>query len=389
MGDNFDNQRSIGSPGHLQTMQYQQRQPLRNLTQMKDSVIAEMPLARTETAFKHFGPLQKQKMGAGPRILSTLLVGGMLSLLILFSLAHAKEIKEEVRRAELTYTNITPEPPPPPPPAIHIPPPPPTMEVHTAPRITVPHEEPAPVVKPPELKMNIPVPVIPAAPPKRVAPAPAPKMVAITPAPAAVPNRYNAPSAVSLGDPNALRAANNARPKAGAVSLGLAGMPASNNGAGTAGARTVTLGSGSPNGSAGSNDRGRAVSGVSLGVAGGQGNSPSRSTSTVALGNMGPANSPQRALTAAPTTAVNILYTPHPAYTSEATAKHITGIVDVEVIFKANGSVQVIRVVRGLGYGLDQSAMAAAANIRFKPAMQNGQPIDQHSTIHIQFQMIS
>jgi len=63
--------------------------------------------------------------------------------------------------------------------------------------------------------------------------------------------------------------------------------------------------------------------------------------------------------------------------------------VDVEVIFHANGSVQVIRVVRGLGYGLDQNAMIAAANIRFKPAMQSGQPVDQHSIVHIVFQMIS
>jgi TonB family protein len=239
------------------------------------------------------------------------------------------------------------------------------------------------------MKMNIPIPVIAAAPPKKVVPPPAPKMVALNVAPSSVPNNYNKPSMVALGDRNALKAVDNAKPKANAVSLGLAGMPVMNNGAGAPGARTVSLGSGAPNGSVNGTDRGRPVQGVKLGVLGGQGTTNNHSLSTVNIAGMAPAAAAPVRTIVAPTTPVTVIYTPHPAYTSAATAKGINGTVDVEVIFRANGSVQVLRVVRGLGYGLDQNALLAAASIRFKPAMQNGQPVDQHSIVHIQFQMIS
>jgi len=47
----------------------------------------------------------------------------------------------------------------------------------------------------------------------------------------------------------------------------------------------------------------------------------------------------------------------------------------------------VIRVVRGLGHGLDESAVRAAQQIRFKPARRHGTPVDFPAVIHIVFQM--
>ena len=52
----------------------------------------------------------------------------------------------------------------------------------------------------------------------------------------------------------------------------------------------------------------------------------------------------------------------------------------------ATGQVQVLRIINGLGHGLDQEAMLAASHIRFKPATKNGEPIDQVSVVHISFQ---
>lgn len=84
---------------------------------------------------------------------------------------------------------------------------------------------------------------------------------------------------------------------------------------------------------------------------------------------------------------VEILFKPKPAYTDEARAKKIEGEVLLRVVFTASGEVKVIRVERGLGFGLDESAEAAARQIRFHPAEQDGQPVDSPAIVHIKFQM--
>jgi TonB family protein len=84
---------------------------------------------------------------------------------------------------------------------------------------------------------------------------------------------------------------------------------------------------------------------------------------------------------------VEILYKPRPVYTSEAVAKKIEGEVLLQVVFSASGDVRVERVIQGLGYGLNESAEAAARQIRFRPAMQNGQPVDSSAIVHIVFEM--
>jgi TonB family protein len=63
--------------------------------------------------------------------------------------------------------------------------------------------------------------------------------------------------------------------------------------------------------------------------------------------------------------------------------------VTLEVTFTAAGQVPVVRVVRGLGYGLDEQAIRAAQQIRFKPAQLGGPPIDSRAVVHIIFQLAS
>ena len=82
-----------------------------------------------------------------------------------------------------------------------------------------------------------------------------------------------------------------------------------------------------------------------------------------------------------------IISKPTPVYTEEARAKKIEGEVLLEVVFEASGKIQVVRVVRGLGHGLDDAAVRAAEQIRFKPALKNGQPSDSTALIHIIFQL--
>ena len=84
---------------------------------------------------------------------------------------------------------------------------------------------------------------------------------------------------------------------------------------------------------------------------------------------------------------VEILFKPRPVYTDEARAKKIEGEVLLQVVFSASGGVEVQRVIQGLGYGLDQSAEAAARQIRFHPAQQDGHPVDSSAIVHIVFEL--
>ena len=82
---------------------------------------------------------------------------------------------------------------------------------------------------------------------------------------------------------------------------------------------------------------------------------------------------------------VELLFKPKPVYTDQGRAMKIEGDVLVQVVFTASGEVKVERVVRGLGYGLDEAAEAAARQIRFRPATQDGQPVDFPAIAHITF----
>ena len=84
---------------------------------------------------------------------------------------------------------------------------------------------------------------------------------------------------------------------------------------------------------------------------------------------------------------VVILDKPRPLYTEEARRLKLEGEVLIEVVFGANGQVRVVRVIRGMGHGLDESAVRAAQQIRYKPALRNGQPADFPATVHIEFQL--
>jgi TonB family protein len=84
---------------------------------------------------------------------------------------------------------------------------------------------------------------------------------------------------------------------------------------------------------------------------------------------------------------VEVLYKPRPAYTPEAKAMKIQGEVLLQVVFTASGNVEVQRVIKGLGYGLDASAEQAAREIRFHPAERDGQPVSFPAVVHIEFEL--
>jgi TonB family protein len=103
-----------------------------------------------------------------------------------------------------------------------------------------------------------------------------------------------------------------------------------------------------------------------------------------------PASQPRRASTAPAlpvTRPVEILSKPRPVYTEEARRQRIEGEVLLQILFAASGQVRVLGTVRGLGHGLDESAIAAAGAIRFRPAEREGVAADSTAIVHIVFQL--
>ena len=84
---------------------------------------------------------------------------------------------------------------------------------------------------------------------------------------------------------------------------------------------------------------------------------------------------------------VEIVFKPTPEYTDEARSARVEGTVSLQLEFTAAGDVRVLRVVRGLGHGLDEAAHRAALGIRFKPAQSAGRPVDSRATVHITFRL--
>ncbi len=87
------------------------------------------------------------------------------------------------------------------------------------------------------------------------------------------------------------------------------------------------------------------------------------------------------------TSTVAILDKPRPEYTAEGRSLKLEGDVVLDVVFLANGTVQVQHVVSGLGHGLDESAARAAQQIKFKPARQDNQPVDFPARVRIEFRL--
>ena len=59
----------------------------------------------------------------------------------------------------------------------------------------------------------------------------------------------------------------------------------------------------------------------------------------------------------------------------------------LEVVFVASGELRVVRVVDGLGHGLDEAAVDAARRIKFTPARRGGRPVDYKATLRVVFRL--
>jgi TonB family protein len=197
----------------------------------------------------------------------------------------------------------------------------------------------------------------------------------------ATPTIARAPSQVQtggFGDPNGIPAKANQGKAVNIAALGSFDLPS---------------GAGYGNGTGGA----KGVPGVVVSSGFGNGTAtppPPRPTGTVQSTGFASADVPapptvhsQPAETAAKILPAEILSKPTPVYTQEARSLRIEGEVLLEVVLEASGKLRVVRVVHGLGHGLDDNAVKAAEQIHFKPAVKDGQPTDSTVVVHIIFQL--
>ncbi|MFZ0307869.1 MAG: energy transducer TonB [Candidatus Sulfotelmatobacter sp.] len=183
-----------------------------------------------------------------------------------------------------------------------------------------------------------------------------------------------------FGDPNGLTGTGKPNAKLYAAQAGSFDMPAGpGQGNGSGGAKGIkgTIASadfGNGIATGGKGDGRSSGAGISTGGFGAE--QVVHGGPKIAQGDAGPATIP-----------VEITFKPQPVYSDEARSLKLEGEVLLEVMFTANGTLHVNRVVRGLGHGLDEAAMAAANKMRFKPALRYGQPVDSTAVVHVVFQM--
>jgi TonB family protein len=77
-----------------------------------------------------------------------------------------------------------------------------------------------------------------------------------------------------------------------------------------------------------------------------------------------------------------------PDYTEEATRADITATVEANVVFKADGEVGEVEIVRWAGFGLDESAARAIRQLKFKPATRNDNAINARALIRYNFRRV-
>jgi TonB family protein len=91
-----------------------------------------------------------------------------------------------------------------------------------------------------------------------------------------------------------------------------------------------------------------------------------------------------------PTNAVippRVLESSPPSYTPEAVQANVEGTITLEGQVDIKGKVSGLRVIKGLGYGLDQKAIEAVLGWKFGPALRNGAPADAITQIEVDFRI--
>ena len=83
-----------------------------------------------------------------------------------------------------------------------------------------------------------------------------------------------------------------------------------------------------------------------------------------------------------------VIFQVEPQYSDEARKAKLSGVVILELIVDTSGRARDIRVRSGAGMGLDEKAVEAVAQWRFKPGMRAGGPVAVHARVEVNFRLL-
>lgn len=82
-----------------------------------------------------------------------------------------------------------------------------------------------------------------------------------------------------------------------------------------------------------------------------------------------------------------LIYSVEPEFSEEARKAKVAGNVLVNLWVDTSGNPSHVRVIRGVGMGLDEKAKEAVMQYKFKPAMENGKPVLVELNVEVNFQI--
>ena len=86
--------------------------------------------------------------------------------------------------------------------------------------------------------------------------------------------------------------------------------------------------------------------------------------------------------------APSVLFKIDPEYSEEARKAKYSGVVVLGIEVDASGRVRNLQVVKGIGLGLDERALEAVKQWRFKPGSKNGKPVNVRARIEVNFRLL-
>lgn len=85
--------------------------------------------------------------------------------------------------------------------------------------------------------------------------------------------------------------------------------------------------------------------------------------------------------------APELIHSVQPEFTAEARAARYQGVVSIQLIVDSNGNPEDLQVVKHLGMGLDQMALQAVRQYKFRPAMYQGHPVPVRLVVDVNFHL--
>jgi TonB family protein len=80
-----------------------------------------------------------------------------------------------------------------------------------------------------------------------------------------------------------------------------------------------------------------------------------------------------------------VVYSPEPDFSEEARKRKVRGVVTLSLVVTSAGKTTLVRVLQGLGHGIDEKAVEAVSTWKFQPATKDGKPVSAEIAVEVDF----